>query len=96
MRARAAYRSRPGTEVRTLRSAALMGRVHGDPERCPTVQERLGEGELDPSASSEDEWGQPFELECPAGDIVVRARGPDRIAGTRDDVVARGTVRRGE
>jgi len=72
----------------SLRSIADVWRTeHGD-DVCPTA-ERLRQDKLvDRASKLSDAWGSPFVIECEGEDTSVLSLGPDRKAGTEDDVRA--------
>jgi hypothetical protein len=56
------------------------------PGRCPTVDRLRRERELSLASKTEDPWGMLYEIDCSDDRLVVFSRGPDRAAGTSDDV----------
>lgn len=57
-----------------------------NPEGCPSVSQLKKDKYLSKTASSEDPWGTTFEITCEGDDIQVRSAGPDKQAGTKDDI----------
>jgi hypothetical protein len=58
------------------------------PPECPTVPELIDAGIIDEDFRVTDPWGSSWDVQCSAPRIVVSSRGPDREAGTDDDIVA--------
>jgi hypothetical protein len=42
---------------------------------------------VDRQSSPRDPWGSEYAIECEEDDVTVKSRGPDRAAGTPDDIV---------
>ena len=36
-----------------------------------------------------DAWNSPFEIRCEGAVTIVISRGPDKVAGTKDDIQVR-------
>jgi len=53
---------------------------------CPTVEDLLAEGYLDPTTESTDGWGNAYRIECEGYTLHVTSSGPDEVPGTDDDV----------
>lgn len=53
-------------------------------DRCPTFDDLVSAKVLD-DRPNQDPWGQPYSIACEDG-VTVRSKGPDRRAGTPDDV----------
>ena len=63
---------------------------HGD--GCPTLSELIEDGRLGADARTDDGWGNRFRIICDGPNTTVRSAGPDRRAGTEDDLkVGRGS-----
>jgi hypothetical protein len=58
--------------------------AHGD--GCPTLSELVDDGRLDRDARTDDAWGNRFRIVCDGPHTTVRSAGPDRRAGTADDL----------
>lgn len=84
-------------EAQARRSRAAISRwqtAHGT-DGCPELRSLRSEGFLEESDPDHDPWGSPFSFTCQADGVIVVSVGPDRIAGTLDDVVVpRGFVDR--
>lgn len=84
------HRASTTVAAQSIRSATILYRsAHGDgPDRaCPTVATLRGEAFLDRGFYGRDPWGGAWEVRCADDDVIVRSNGPDRKAGTADDVV---------
>lgn len=74
-----------------LRAAALQLRA-GGATGCPTAEQilELSEGpirsELLKVTDGKDPWGTPFRVECDDERVRVFSVGPDKLAGTTDDI----------
>lgn len=54
---------------------------------CPSSVEQLkADGMLSSTSNTIDPWGSPYTLRC-APDPIVTSLGPDKKAGTADDIV---------
>jgi len=72
-------------DVKKLQAAAVAWRVtHGN--RCPTVNQVRDDGGLDTNSSIEDAWGSLYVIECTSNTTTALSYGPDRKAGTSDDI----------
>ncbi|HYP91356.1 MAG TPA: prepilin-type N-terminal cleavage/methylation domain-containing protein [Polyangiaceae bacterium] len=59
---------------------------HGD--GCPTLQTLMSDGQLARGKSlKSDAWQQPWRIECKEHEVGVVSNGPDKTAGTEDDIV---------
>jgi len=76
------------TNAREIRKVAIQYMALISTGDCPTVQTLIAEKELDAETGGEDPWGSPFELSCSGDDVAVSSPGPDKQAGTEDDIVA--------
>lgn len=76
------------TNAQAIRSAVKMWwGTSGDAATCPTVGMLLADGALEKGKSTKiDAWGQPWQLKCDDSDVAVISRGPDKQAGTEDDI----------
>lgn len=72
------------TAVRTIKGSAelYVGRG-GD---CPSVEDLIERGILDPDQQTTDSWDQPFSIECQRGRVIVISGGPDEQIGGEDDI----------
>jgi hypothetical protein len=81
----------PLTMTAQLRAAAIQLRFEGF-TGCPTVQQVLGsslepiKSELQQATNGIDPWGMPYQLECDKDQVRVFSMGPDKQAGTGDDI----------
>lgn len=56
------------------------------PNACPTVEQLITSGILEANRPTRDAWGRPFRVDCSGEEVVVHSDGPDRKAGTDDDL----------
>lgn len=70
--------------AQAIRSAVTMF-IAENPGECPSVDD-LSDGYLDASKSTEDPWGNMFEIECNGSSIGVFSAGPDGQFGSEDDI----------
>jgi len=68
-----------------IRKAAQLWQVENGSE-CPSMSQLKRDGVLDKAGTSDDPWGQPFQIKCGDGEIYVASSGPDTKKGTEDDV----------
>ncbi len=54
---------------------------------CPTAERLRNDGVIDRGFNLKDPWGVPFDLRCEQSDITCMSAGPDKKAGTEDDIV---------
>lgn len=54
--------------------------------RFSQMSERLETGQYPPPPEKTDPWGTPYSYEIKDGAFILRSLGPDRIAGTEDDL----------
>jgi general secretion pathway protein G len=74
------------TGARVIRQAAQSWQASNNETNCPTMSQLVQDKQLDPGASTNDPWGQPYTLSCTDGDVVVTSAGPDKKKGTKDDI----------
>jgi hypothetical protein len=59
---------------------------------CPTVHQVLelttepAKSELQREITGSDPWGTPFQIRCQRERVRVFSMGPDKLAGTADDI----------
>jgi hypothetical protein len=59
---------------------------------CPTVRQvlelnlELLESELRKETTGIDPWGTPYQIQCDRDHVLVFSLGPDKRAGTADDI----------
>ncbi len=76
------------TGANTIRTA-VAGYWAAEPSsNCPDVNALFTSGFLDPGASHEDPWGQPWTITCEGSLARVTSGGPDLERGTEDDIEA--------
>lgn len=75
-----------------LRAAALQLRHEGF-DGCPTVQQIMelttpesARTDLLMDTTGIDPWGTPYQVECDHDKVHVFSMGPDKQAGTADDI----------
>ena len=85
--------SSPKSNVLILRAATRQLLADGF-TGCPTVQQVLElnkepwKSELAQETNGMDPWGAPYQILCDQGEIVVFSVGPDKQAGTADDITS--------
>jgi general secretion pathway protein G len=85
--------SSPKSNVLILRAATLQLLADGF-TGCPTVQQVLElnkepwKSELAQETNGMDPWGAPYQVLCDQGQILVFSLGPDKQAGTADDITS--------
>lgn len=72
------------TMVRTVKGAAQLYVARGGD--CPSVDDLIERGLLDPDQATTDSWEKPFSIECERRHIVVISGGPDEQIGGEDDI----------
>jgi len=81
------------SNVLTLQAAVLQLWADGF-TGCPTVQQVLElnleplESELRKETTGIDPWGTPYQIQCDQGQVLVFSPGPDKQAGTADDITS--------
>jgi general secretion pathway protein G len=76
-----------GTSARALRRAVQTWQMMNNETTCPTLSMLIQTKQLDSSSSTDDPWGQPFELWCSEDEVHVTSYGPDKKKDTADDIV---------
>lgn len=78
----------PGQSVDAARQllAAAEGWKSEHSDGCPTISQLVEDGKLDESDRTDDAWGNRFRIVCDGSSTSVRSAGPDRRAGTADDM----------
>jgi general secretion pathway protein G len=85
--------STPKSNVLILRAAALQLLADGF-SGCPTVQQVLElnkepwKSELAQETNGIDPWGAPYQIVCEQAQVLVFSLGPDKQAGTADDITS--------
>jgi general secretion pathway protein G len=74
------------TNARNLRFAVKAWWIEHDPSVCPTLQDLHRDGVLDADSPAVDAWGSPWQIECSELNVTVTSHGPDRRAGSADDI----------
>ena len=75
------------TDTRNIRQVAMqfVALKGGD---CPTVDGLISSKELEAAEGGKDPWGVTYTISCESNDVVVASAGPDKQAGTEDDITA--------
>ena len=69
-----------------IRSAVARWRAtRGD--TCPSVAQLVTDKEIDSASKTDDPWGSAYTIECGEDEVKVTSPGPDKKAGSADDVV---------
>lgn len=74
------------TGARTMRRAVQTWQMMNSETTCPTVSMLIEQKQLDRGSSTDDPWGQQYELDCSDDEVFVLSFGPDRKKGTQDDI----------
>lgn len=74
------------TGARTMRRAVQTWQMMNSETTCPTVSMLIEQKQLDRGSSTDDPWGQQYELDCSDDEVWVQSFGPDRKKGTQDDI----------
>jgi general secretion pathway protein G len=74
------------TSVKEIRRIAMI--QYRRTRVCPTPAGLAQEGRIDEDSSTEDPWGNPYEIECEPGRVTVSSAGPDGQMGSEDDITA--------
>lgn len=74
------------TSVKEIRRIAMI--QYRRTRECPTAAGLAEEGRIDEDSSTADPWGNPYEIECEPGRVVVSSAGPDGQMGSEDDITA--------
>ena len=72
--------------ARVIRQATQSWQASNNETNCPTMSQLVQDKQLDPGASTNDPWGQPYVVTCADGDVTVISSGPDKKKGTKDDI----------
>ena len=59
--------------------------LHGS-ARCPSVEELIRDKVFRRDGRGRDPWGEAWRIECTEDEAIVSSNGPDRKAGTEDDI----------
>ncbi len=75
------------TNARTIRSGVNAWHLEHDASSCPDVKQLIADGQLDDGKKvAKDAWDEPWSIVCDDGKVVVKSKGPDKKAGTEDDI----------
>jgi general secretion pathway protein G len=69
-----------------IRGAVTRWWMDNDATACPNFDQLLGERLLDKQSKNHDAWGTPWRIVCADHDVEVISSGPDKQAGTDDDI----------
>lgn len=84
--------STPWSNIAMLEMAAVQLLDAGF-KGCPTAQQVLElspepmKNELRQETTGKDPWGTPYQLQCDQRRVHVFSLGPDKVAGTADDIL---------
>jgi general secretion pathway protein G len=53
---------------------------------CPAMTQLVDGKHIDSTSSTDDPWGMPWAFTCTDDEIFVQSTGPDKKAGTEDDI----------
>jgi hypothetical protein len=71
----------------TIREAVKLTWLNDGGSDCPSVDSMIARGVLDENSARRDPWGGAWRITCESGHVSVATNGPDRQAGTEDDIV---------
>lgn len=74
------------SSAQTIRKAVQVWQMTNGSTACPELETLISEKILD-TGSDLDPWQEKFVLVCRDGEIIVMSSGPDKKAGTEDDIV---------
>jgi prepilin-type N-terminal cleavage/methylation domain-containing protein len=83
---RDAQKTSAKTGARIVRTAIQQWQAANNESVCPSISQLVQEKHLDPGASTNDPWGQPFNPACADDEVTVTSSGPDKKKGTKDDI----------
>lgn len=73
-------------DARNLRKAIELWQVQNSESTCPTIGQLVADKQLNSDSRPTDPWGQEWAFTCADDEIYVQSNGPDRKAGTADDI----------
>ncbi len=73
-------------DARNLRKAIELWQVQNSESTCPTIGQLVADKQLNSDSRPTDPWGQEWLFSCADDEIYVQSNGPDRKAGTADDI----------
>lgn len=77
------------TNARVVRQAVKTWWLDRETSTCPSFDELVSTGNLDRGSARADPWGSPWLIQCTdSHDVSVTSLGPDKLAGTADDIHA--------
>jgi prepilin-type N-terminal cleavage/methylation domain-containing protein len=83
---REAQKTSAKTGARIVRTAIQQWQAANSESVCPSISQLVQEKHLDPGASTNDPWGQPYNSICADDEVTVTSSGPDKKKGTKDDI----------
>ncbi|HXS17356.1 MAG TPA: type II secretion system protein GspG [Polyangiaceae bacterium] len=76
------------TGARVIRSAVSQWQLaENEYGTCPTVSQLVEDKQLDSGQNTTDPWGQDYVITCADDEVIVTSAGPDKKAGSKDDIV---------
>ena len=72
--------------ARSLRGLVKAWWLANESGECPTLDDLIRSGGADEDTSRVDPWGSAWRIECDGARVSVSSDGPDRKAGTTDDI----------
>ena len=81
-----AEKSTAEEDARNLRKAIELWQVQNSESTCPTIGQLVADKQLNSDSRPTDPWGQEWLFSCADDEIYVQSNGPDRKAGTADDI----------
>lgn len=84
---REAQASSAETACRVIRNAVNQWQMaENEYGTCPTVSQLVQDKQLDSGQETDDPWGQPYTITCTEDEVIVSSTGPDKKAGSKDDI----------
>lgn len=74
------------TSAKVMRRAVQNWQRVNNDYGCPSVSQLVESKELDSTSETDDPWGSPWVLSCTDDEVFVESLGPDKQAGTEDDI----------
>lgn len=76
------------TGARVIRNAVQQWQLsNNEYGSCPTVSQLVADRQLDAGQNTDDPWGMPFVITCSDDNVAVGSYGPDKKAGSKDDIM---------
>jgi prepilin-type N-terminal cleavage/methylation domain-containing protein len=73
-------------QATTVREGVKLSRAESASTDCPSFDKLMADGALDENSPRSDPWGNAWRISCDGSKVTVATNGPDRQAGTEDDI----------